>query len=46
MNDMIVNPGKFQEMIMSCNKKKNKYDLNVNNSIIISFVDFATILGI
>ena len=38
MNDMIVNPGKFQAMIMSCDKKGNKY-LNINNSIIISSVD-------
>ena len=24
MNDMIVNPDKFQAMIMSCDKKENK----------------------
>ena len=46
MNDMIVNPNKFQAMIMSCDKKENKYDLNINNSIIISSVDSATLLGI
>ena len=33
MNDMIVNPEKFQAMIMSCDKKEHKYDLNINNSI-------------
>ena len=33
---MIVNPNKFQAMIMSCDKKEDKYDLNINNSIIIS----------
>ena len=26
MNDMIVNPDKFQAMIMSCDKKENKHD--------------------
>ena len=30
---MTVNPDKFQAMIMSCDKKENKYDLNINNSI-------------
>ena len=39
MNDMIVNPDKFQEMIKSCDK-------NVNNSIIISYVDSDKFLGI
>ena len=34
LNDMIVNPNKFQAMIMRC-------DLNMNNSIIISSVDSA-----
>ena len=37
---------KFQPMIMCCDKKRKKYDLNVNNSIIILFVDSATPLGI
>ena len=27
-------------------KKENKYDLNINNSVIISSVDSVTILGI
>ena len=31
---------------MSCDIKENKYDLNINNSIIISFVDSVTFLGI
>ena len=31
---------------MSCDKKENKYDLNTNNSIIISSVDSVTLLGI
>ena len=26
MNNMIVNPDKFQAMIMSCDKKENKHD--------------------
>ena len=34
---MIVNPDKFQE---------KKYGLNINNSIIISSLDFVTLLGI
>ena len=46
MNDMIVNPNKFQEMIMSCDKKENKCDSNINNSITISYVDFVAFLGI
>ena len=45
MNDIIANPNKFQAVIMSCDKKENKYDLNRNNSI-ISSVDSVTILGI
>ena len=45
MNDMIVNPDKFQAMIISCDKKENKYDLNINNSI-ISSADSVTILAI
>ena len=45
MNDMIVNSDKFQAMIVSCNNKENKHDLNINNSI-ISSVDSVTLLGI
>ena len=43
---MIVNPDKSQAMIMSSDKKENKYDLNINNSIIISSVDSVTLSGI
>ena len=46
MNDIIVNPNKFQAMITSCDKKENKYDLNINSSIIISSVDSVAVLGI
>ena len=42
---MIVNSDKFQAMIVSCNNKENKHDLNINNSI-ISSVDSVTLLGI
>ena len=45
MNDIVVNPDKFQAMIISCDKKENKYDLNINNSI-ISSADSVTILAI
>ena len=45
MNDMTGNPDTFQAVIMSCDKKENKYDLNINNSI-ISSVDSFTLLGI
>ena len=45
MNDIIVNLDKPQAMIMSCDKKGKKHDLNINNSIISSF-DFVTFLGI
>ena len=46
MNDMIVNADKFQAMITSSDKKKeNKYNLNINNSIIILSVDSVTLLG-
>ena len=45
MNDIIAYPDKLQAMIMSCDKKENKYDLNINNSI-ISSVHFITLLGI
>ena len=46
MNDIIVNPNKFQGMITSYDKKENKYDLNINSSIIISSVDSVAVLGI
>ena len=42
MNDIIVNLDKPQAMIMSCDKKGKKHDLNINNSIISSF-DFVSI---
>ena len=42
MNDMIVNPGNLQAIVMSCDKKENKCDLNKNNSITISSVDCYT----
>ena len=42
MNYMIVNPDKFQAMIVSCDKKENKHDLKINNSI-ISSVDPVTL---
>ena len=46
MDHVVVNPDKSQAMIMSCDKKENKYDLNINNSIIISSVDSVTLSGI
>ena len=45
INDMIVNPDKFQTMILSFDKKEKKYDLNINNSI-ISSEKSVTLLGI
>ena len=45
MNDVIANSDKFQGMIMSCDKKENKHDLNINTYIIL-FVDSGTLLGI
>ena len=45
MNDVIVKQDKFQAMIMSYDKKENKYDLNINNSI-FSSVDSVTLLVI
>ena len=45
INDMIVNPDKFQAMILSSDKKEKKYDLNINNSI-ISSEKSVTLLGI
>ena len=44
MNDMTINRDKFQVMILSCDKKENKHDLNINNSI-ISSVDSVTLLS-
>ena len=47
MNDIIVNPDKFQAMVMSCDLKKRKQTwLIINNSIIISSVDSVTLLCI
>ena len=45
INDMIVNPDKFQAMILSTDKKENKYDLNINSSTITSETS-VTLLGI
>ena len=45
MNDMIVNPDKFQAMILRPDKKENKFQLNINDSI-ISSEDSVTLLGI
>ena len=44
-NDMIVNPDKFQAMILRPDKKENKFHLNINDSI-ISAEDSVTLLGI
>ena len=33
-------------MIMRCGKKENKFDLNANNSMVISSVDSVTLLDI
>ena len=41
---MIVNPNEFQAMIMSCDKKENKFDLDINYSTILS-VDYVTLLS-
>ena len=46
MNDMIINPNRFQAKIISCDKKRKQFDLNMSNSIIIWSVDSATFLGI
>ena len=46
MDHIVVNPDKSQAMIMSSDKKENKYELNINNSIIISSVDSVTLSGI
>ena len=45
MNDMIVNRDKFQAMILRPDKKENKFQLNINDSI-ISSEDSVTLLGI
>ena len=45
MNDMLVNPDNLQAMIMGCDKKENKYDLNTKGSI-VSSLDFASFIGI
>ena len=36
INDMIVNPDKFQAMILSSDKKENKYEIETSNSVISS----------
>ena len=41
---MIVNPTEFQAMIMSCDKKENKFDLDINYSTILS-ADYVTLLS-
>ena len=47
MNYIIVNPDKFQALIKkTVIEKENKYDLNINKSIIISSVDSVTLSGI
>ena len=45
INDMIVNPDKFQAMIFSSDKKDKKFQLNINDST-ISSEDSVTLLGI
>ena len=45
INNMIVNTDKFQAMILSSDKKENKYDLKINDSI-ISSEKSVTLLGI
>ena len=45
INDMIVNPDKFQAMILSSDKKDKKFQLNINDST-ISSEDSITLLGI
>ena len=42
---MIVNPDKFQAMILSSDKKDEKFQLNINDST-ISSEDSVTLLGI
>ena len=43
---MIVNPDKFQPMILICDKKRKQIWLKKNNSIITPSVDSVTLLGI
>ena len=38
--NMMVNPDKFQAMIISCDKK-NKRNLNINNSIFSSVICYT-----
>ena len=45
INNMIVNTDKLQAMILSSDKKENKYDLKINDSI-ISSEKSLTLLGI
>ena len=45
INNMIVNTDKFQAMILRSDKKENKYDLKINDSI-ISSEKSVTLLGI
>ena len=45
INYMIVNPDKFQAMILSSDKKGKKFQLNINDSI-ISSEDSVTLFGI
>lgn len=42
---MRVNPYKFQKMILSCEKRENKYILRTNYSHITS-KDFVTVLDV
>ena len=45
INDMIVNPDKFQAMILSSDKKDKKFQLNINDST-ISSEESVTLSGI
>ena len=44
-NDTIVNPDKFQAMVLSCDKKENKYTFDINDSRITS-EDSVLFLGV
>ena len=44
INDMIVNPDKFQAMILSSDKKDKKFQLSINDST-ISSEGSVTLLG-
>ena len=44
-NDMTINLGKFHAMILSCDKKENKYTLNRSDSNITS-EDSPILLGV